>query len=303
MLFELEGTPIPLALCGLDLLSSGEPMADDPLEYEEGSSLTFGLHLAPMGVIPPESRVRVEIEGAGPRLSKEYPLTITGGRTGVRMVQQLPFAHGRGIVNGDATLRISYRSNAGESRSETLYTVPIHIKPSATRSTIADGALQQAFGPRFVRLNASFRLGRNSAIRLTVPKEIPWSVQALGLISATAYDPNPRRGQVVCRISCTNSSGTVTEGTVKHGITTAKTDHDYYADGTLDTVKIAVFSTSPAPRPAADGSSFNTYLYSSVVPLSEPLKPTDITLRSVAPAGVLDVKEIVLLPSHVGVTR
>lgn len=301
MLFELEGPPIPLALCGLDLFANGEPVSTPPFQYTEGSTLTAGLHLTPTGILPTESRVRIEIEGAGPRLSKEYPLTLAGGRIGVRSLQQVQLRHGRGIVNGDATLTISYLSHGDESRPALLFAVPIHIRPRAAHSTVGDASLEGAFGPRFVRLNAAFRLGRNAAIMLNPPDGLPWKVGALGLVSATAYDPSPKRGQEICSIMCTDASGAVAVGLVKHGITTAKSDHDYYPDGALETVKLRPFSTTPASRPAADGSPFNTYMYSSVVPLSKPMMPVDITLRSVASNGVFDVKEVVLLPASDGV--
>ncbi|MCC6796679.1 MAG: hypothetical protein IT366_16285 [Candidatus Hydrogenedentes bacterium] len=293
-----EARMSPLRLFGFDVSANGTETPINPITFKENVKLEFTLHWVPLGKVPAGSTVTIRMAGGGPKLEREYNVEVPGGQVGMVVQQRVTFPYDGMRCSGDATLTIHTRGDSAVSSPESLqYVGPIHALPLSFASPIAEEAIKKVFGQQAIPVSSRFRLGPGATLRLDVHAAPP--INGLAIVSATGYDGNPTQGDRVCAVRLLDAAGALlAESYIEQGVTTAKSDYDYYPAGTLNTKRIAFFDTMPAPAVNKAGQPYLLYTFAATLPLASPTAPAFIEFEYLLNDFVLDVKGLALIPAQ-----
>ena len=286
----------PFRLLGFDVRTDTREVPIHPIAFPEDIRLAFTLYWIPLGTVPQDANLVLRIKGSGPELKNEYTVDLHERQIGVLQRQPIDFPFDGLRYSGDATL--SMVSHLADGSEFPHYIGPVRVLPRSFPSRIDGPAFQQAFGPSAVPILSQFRLGLHASLKLDLHAAGP--TDGIAVVSSTGYDGDPRQGARVCTVRLLDAKGqALATDYLVQGVTTAKSDFDFYPAGTLRAKKIAIFNSAPAPGPNQSGQPYSLHTYAATLPMKTHVPPAAISFEYDLNDAVLDVKAIGLLPAKV----
>lgn len=289
----------PLELIGANLSDGDRPLTAAQPAIQEGNTLSAELFLRRTGVIPPEANLQLHIQGTGPAYTGEtaidWEAMEPGGVYTLEMELRLP----RLRYSGDAALTVQALETEEDPEPATLFTLPLLIEPDLVDSDIEAAKLREAFGETAQRLNHAVRLGPGAETRFPVSAEQqgePWG--GIGLVSRLEFSPHFERGQRVATLRLYRDGALVKAMPVLANTHTAFGNRDYYPELAKRPPGALVFDSWDSGRPNEAGDPFDLHLFAGTFALPEPLEFDRIGLRYEADIGLLEVRDVVLLPAR-----
>lgn len=275
------------------------------LQLREGERLDVSLRLHCRSAhwpTPPEILLQFEGEGPTIREAAELPGDLCDA-VGAETLWHGGITPPRFMLNGNVTLSVYVRhpdSTAGEEppRDNLLYRIPAHIYPAVVDSDIDLAKLHAVFGDDAQALRTRFRLGQSTQVRLSVPSNLPFTPRRLGIVSRIEYTAAHRQGEVVCMISLRTRDITPSTLMLHNGVHTGFGNRNYYVPDTTPTEKPPVFKRLPASDKNQAGEPYDTLLYWTVLdlPIENPEDLYRLEFQSLKPDGLLEVRDVLLLP-------
>lgn len=288
----------PLELIGANLSDGDRPLTGAQPRIPEGNTLSAELFLRRTGVIPPEAKLQLHIQGTGPAYTGETAIDWDAMELGgvYTLGMELPLPRLR--YSGQAALTVRALEAGGDPAPATLFTLPLMIEPALVDSDIETAKLREAFGETAQRLNHAVRLGPGAETLFPVPADRQgerWG--GIGLVSRLEFSPHFERGQRVATLRLYRNGAVVKAMPVLANAHTAFGNRDYYTDLAKRPPGAPVFESWDAGRLNEAGEPFDLYLFAGTFPLSEPLEFDGIGLAYDADIGLLEVRDVVLLPA------
>ncbi|NUM56310.1 MAG: hypothetical protein HUU46_21950 [Candidatus Hydrogenedentes bacterium] len=287
----------PLRLLGFGVNTQDGDAPIDPITFAEDVKLEITLHWVPLGKVPAGTNVLLRFSGGGPDLEREYSVELTERQVGVVSRQRVTFPYEGLRYSGNATLTIATR-DAG-SRDYVQFVGPVRVLPRGFPSRIQEQALRKTFGEHVRPLIMSLcRLGPGATLRIPFTGPVG-AIDRVAIVSATGYEGEPIQGARVCAVRALNEKGeAIATGYVEQGVTTAKSDYDYYPTGALKATRIAPFESTPAPEPNLSGEPYELHTYAATIPMKTDVPPAAIEIEYLLDDFVIDIKALALVPAQ-----
>ncbi len=287
----------PLELIGANLSDGDRPLTGAQPRIPEGTTLSAELFLRRTGVIPPEATLRLHIQGTGPAYTGETAIDWDAMELGgvYTLGMELPLPRLR--YSGQAALAVQALEAEGDPAPATLFTLPLMIEPALVDSNIEGTKLREAFGEAAQRLNHAVRLGPGAETRFPVSAEQRgerWG--GIGLVSRLEFSPHFERGQRVATLRLYRNGAVVETMPVLANTHTAFGNRDYSTELAKRPPGAPVFDSWDSGRLNETGEPFDLYLFAGTFALPEPQEFDGIGLAYEADIGLLEVREVVLLP-------
>lgn len=300
----LGAPPSPITLSGFDLAPRPEADADRP-HFVAGRPFRLALRSRVEDPTAAEVTVRVEITGSGPALRFTLPVDIGSAGVGAAaesiLEDRLPWIGYSG--NGILRFFLTWRGAGGDAVEPVLAgTYPCYVVPMASRSLLDAADVRRHFDAGWRRTERGFRLGNGAALRLPLEPGTP-AIDALGVVSAFAYDDSQAIGDVIAEIVFYRPGRSVlATHPLVYGYDTFRVDADVYDPGSTGRSSVSIFSSEPSDRTGPDGQPLKKHAYWTVIELDEAAEVAEIEFRlvtagageSVTHGGVLDVKEVLI---------
>ena len=287
----------PLELIGANLWDGDCPLTCAQPEIQEGTTLSAELFLRRTGVVPPDAELQLHVQGTGPAYTGETAIDADAMELGgvYTLGMELPLPRLR--YSGQAVLTGQALEPENAPAPATLFTLPLMIEPALVDSNIDGAKLREAFGETAQRLNHAVRLGPGAETRFPVSAEQRgerWG--GIGLVARLEFSPHFERGQRVATLRLYRDGAVVETIPVLANTHTAFGNRDYYTELAKRPPGAPVFDAWDSGRMNETGEPFDLYLFAGTFPLSESLEFDGIGLAYEADIGLLEVRDVVLLP-------
>ena len=287
----------PLELLGANLWEGDRPLACAQPEIPEGATLSAELFLRRTGVIPPDAELQLHIQGTGPAYTGETAIDRDAMEPGGVYTLDMEVPLPRLRYSGQAVLTVQALETEDGPAPVTLFTLPLMIEPALVDSDIEAAKLRETFGDTAQRLNHAVRLGPGAETVFPVPAEEQGEAWGgIGLVSRLEFSPHFERGQRAATLRFYRDGAVMETMPVLANRHTAFGNRDYYTELAKRPPGAPVFDSWDSGRPNEAGEPFDLYLFAGRFALPEPLEFDGIGLAYEADIGLLEVREVVLLP-------
>ncbi|MCC6796682.1 MAG: hypothetical protein IT366_16300 [Candidatus Hydrogenedentes bacterium] len=293
----------PVRLLGIDIIQDGNKLTATPhlnsvspatlVTYwcaNETTSLKLSLRLRFMGI---RGRLSREVEAsAGP--DGQGQTWERGTLHRVEHVLDLPEIALN--LSGRIDLIIGATAvGSGALAYTPLQSIAILIEPAIQQGKVPRANLEAKFGPNYVALDVSFRLGAGARQTVSIPEAWRGKVGRIGVISAFSFGPIAQ-DKPVCDVIAKRQDHDVDSWTMRSGSTTARTDIDFYPASEQDHAKVEIVESIDADYSDKSGSPFKRHRYLGWLEIEPGKTPLDAIEFVSTNDYVFDVFEVVLLP-------
>ena len=287
----------PLELIGANLWDGDRPLTCAQPTIPEGATLSAELFLRRTGVIPPDAELQLHVQGTGPAYTGETAIGADamepGGVYTLGMDVPLP----RLRYSGQAVLTVQALETEDGPAPVTLFALPLMIEPALVDSDIEAAKLRETFGEPTQRLNHAVRLGPGAETVFPVLAEEQgegWG--GIGLVSRLEFSPHFERGQRVATLRFYRDGAVIETMPVLANTHTAFGNRDYYTELAKRPPGAPVFDSWDSDRLNEAGEPFDLHLFAGTFALPKPQEFDEIGLTYEADIGLLEVRDVVLLP-------
>ncbi|MDQ1256388.1 MAG: hypothetical protein QG656_984 [Candidatus Hydrogenedentes bacterium] len=287
-------------LLGFDLAFDGRAISTPVPEFHVGIPTEMTLYWVPRTADWTERTVRVSFKGTGPKVDREYPVTVKDWSIGGVCKQVCPieiprFTH---VGSGLLTVSLSCSPEAEEGAECKLYLGPSLTHQIKTTSTFSEERIREAFGPGAVRLKAAFRLAPGARLPLQVGDALDKPCTGIAVISALSHSYRFEQGEPVVRIEAVPPEpGARQFVTLNAGEHTSLSEYDVPRPGALKMKRTEIIESKPHPgeRLTWDMKPLQLHTYVARLPLQKPVQPDWLEITYLSKRGVIDIYDIILL--------
>ncbi len=293
---------LPLTLEGISLFQDGSPLATDAPVADGNRTLEVRSYWMPSTRFSRSIPVVLRFESHGGKIARQESFTVgpapnsapwePGGVYVQSHLVDLPTA--ASAMSGRVYLTVNLpRPAAPADQRACLQATALELTPALRPSDADTTEYDALFGTDGLRVARRFVLGPGARAELVLP---PTSspCRALGIVSGFAYGTVPQ-GRSVCDIKAVYEDGAEVPLRLVSGVTTAKTDFDYYLPGTLDHEKIAIAFSWEADYLSAAQSPFMKHAYAGVLELPREGAALERLEFRATENVLLEIRDVVLL--------
>ncbi|MFP4172710.1 MAG: hypothetical protein ACLFV4_07330 [Candidatus Hydrogenedentota bacterium] len=287
----------PLELLGANLTDGDRPLTGGQPAIQEGNTLSAELFLRRMGVLPAEAKLQLHIQGTGPAYTGETAIDWGAMEPGGVYTWEMELRLPRLRYSGQAALKVQVLETEDDPAPATLFSLPLMIEPDLVDSDVDAAKLREAFGETAQRLNYAVRLGPGAETVFPLPAEQqgePWG--GIGLVSRLEFSPHFERGQRAATLRLYRDGAVIETMPVLANTHTAFGNRDYHTGLAKRPPGAPVFDSWDSDGLNEAGEPFELHLFAGTFALPEPLEFDGIGLEYEADIGLLEVRDVVLLP-------
>jgi hypothetical protein len=302
--FSPDWQPLALRLLGIDLTQNGLPVTGERPVLDSAFPLTVTCYWLAEAEVTQKRGLELKVASHDGQIAKTEevkagPDAIAWEAGSVyRQNFELALAPVVSAFTGDAMLVLSVFPRQKSSTSPVaLQRVPVHLNPSLRPGRVSARSLSSAFTGDYHDLSTSFRLGRNARQKIQVPVETRGPATAIAVVSAVSYG-SAAQDEPVCEIVTKSEGAKINTFYLLSGVDTARSDYDFYAEGSVNHEKATVIESWDAEYPDVFNKPFKKHMYLAILPL-----PNDagnlaaLEFISKTPF-VLDIFDVVLIQTQ-----
>ncbi len=287
----------PVELAGYDLQCNNAPLlTPPPFQVSEGDTLKFQSYWRMRTSATEPITIQLRLQGNGPQRKHTFTLHPEQWHLGGVYTTPIQFPLQKGIDSGRCIL--SFQILPEQAPPIPLYNTPILLQPALLPSRVDTARIKKVFGETAFPLGYRFRLGKGASCTLPVPSQFNQPIAAIGVISSQAYlswRTQPRKGDAVCAITLEESNAPTLY--LQYGVSTLPIDYASYPKGTLRKHEIPIFNEWEESNASKNSPPRKKRHYIAYLNLPTPQKCDHLHLKYVLPTALLQIEEIVLLPS------
>ena len=302
--FSPDWQPLSLRLLGVDLAQNGEPVSGERPDLDSSFPLTVTCYWLTEAEVSQKRGLELKVASHDGQISrteevKAGPDAVAWEAGSVYPQSfELALAPVASTITGDAMLVLSLFPRQQASASPVaLQRVPLHLNPSLRPGRVTARNLSSAITGDYHDLSTSFRLGRNARQKVQVPPETRGPATAIAVVSSVSYGSAPQN-EPVCEIIVKSEGARTHTCYLRSGVDTARSDYDFYAQGSVNHEKAAVIESWDAEYPDVFNKPFKKHMYLAILPLpSDARNLASLEFVSKTPF-VLDIFDVVLIQTQ-----
>lgn len=285
---------------GVAIEQDGLHLRGDPLPIREGEPMDVFVRWRVNEPPSPGAQLRIEVQGTGPAIRTTHPLGVEEVHPGAEADAGYFFIIHRLRYTGLGALRLYLLSEDGgtEESGALLFTAPVNVLPVTAPAQTEESDMRAQFGDDALLLRKAFRLGPGAELDIALPAEAEageWA--ALGLVSRLEFHPGFQQGEPVARFTFHRNGEVLAEVDALAGEATGFGSHEAYPAGELALEPAPVFESWPASGTDSRGEPYNVHAFKGVMTFEEAVRPTHVTVAYTHHAGLLEVRDLALLPT------
>ena len=146
-------------------------------------------------------------------------------------------------------------------------------------------------------LSVSLHLGLEARHTIRIPPKWQSGAAQIGVVSGTSYLSVPQ-GEPVADIVVAGEDGREATLTLRNGVTTARTDYDFYAPEEMNHRKIRIAESTPATRLSKQDTPFQLHKYAATLDVPASIERIESLTFVCTGEMVLDIWDVALIPGE-----
>jgi hypothetical protein len=294
---RFTGIPPAVELVGLDLAQRGDLVRGEPPVIEPPAPLDLTLYLRPLRIPVAGSTLRLMIRRPGSDEAPSYiaDLSLPAGDWRIGVVEPVPWRMPLPVRRavGDCILSVAQiREGEPWQARAVLAQVPVRVPAVTWSADIPREPLRDAFGDAAVSLRTGFRLAPGASVTVPVPEPARTETAALGLIAYMLLAADAEQGTPVCRVELRDAAGAVAATVpVRAGVHTALRAYDPAAPPAHKQAPVAI-----TEQQGRGDARETVYQYAGRIEVAPPVTPASLTFTWLLDEGLLDVRDLALIP-------